>query len=83
MTWVCALCGAANPFSVRSRYGKIPQRHGLPELRTEVVDLAYAEEEGESFTTPVHVALIDLDGGEAFLEIVKSSVLAALEAVHA
>lgn len=67
---------------MRSRYGKIPQRHGLPELRTEVVDLAYAEEEGESFTTPVHVALIDLDGGEAFLEIVKSSVLAALEALH-
>ena len=94
-SWMCSLCGAVNPITKRSRYHNIPQRSKLGELSSGFVDVEYqakqgegneegrgeGEGEGEAIAAPAFVALVDTSGTEEQLEVVKSAVLAGLEAL--
>mmetsp|Transcript_68432 Transcript_68432/g.216567 ORF Transcript_68432/g.216567 Transcript_68432/m.216567 type:complete len:252 (-) Transcript_68432:72-827(-) len=91
--WICSLCGTDNPIHSGSKYYRHASRIKLPELRDttvefDVMDPVLEEEDddlGEEVTQirgrPVYVALVDLAASEDFLELVKSSLLAALEAL--
>jgi len=82
--WTCALCGNLNGFSddTSARY----RSSQAPELLSSFIDFEMDEEllnpEDEDFQArPVFVAAVDLSASEEFLELVKSSLLAALEAI--
>ena len=65
--------------------GQTPRRR-LPELRDGVVELQLSEESPDELaddihSVPVYIAVVDLASSEDFLELVKSSLLAALEAM--
>lgn len=81
--WSCALCGTLNGLSTEtiSRYS-LPQ--SCPENMSSFIDLELpmegSEEEGMQ-PRPVYVAAVDLASSEEFLELTKSALLAALEAL--
>ncbi|KAJ8476497.1 hypothetical protein OPV22_020224 [Ensete ventricosum] len=82
-TWSCAICGSLNGLTSHavSRYS---QPESCPELSSSFVDLEIpgdGSEEGMTQARPVYVAAVDLCSSEEFLELVKSSLLAALEAL--
>ncbi|VAH32209.1 protein transport protein Sec24B-like [Triticum dicoccoides] len=83
-SWTCPICSEDNDLSAdaAARYAR-DGSHDPPELRSAFVDLLLPGEEGEAAaaTTPVYVAAIDLSSSEEFLELVKSALLAALEAL--
>ncbi|XP_062183947.1 protein transport protein SEC23 D-like [Phragmites australis] len=82
-SWTCAICSAENdlPADAAARYAR-DGGHDPPEMRSAFVDLLVPGEEGDvAATTPVYVAAIDLSSSEEFLELVKSALLAALEAL--
>ncbi|XP_066348287.1 protein transport protein SEC23 D-like [Miscanthus floridulus] len=87
-SWNCAVCGAENdlPADAAARYAR-DGGHDPPEMRSAFVDLLLPGEEGEGAAaaaaapTPVYVAAIDLSSSEEFLELVKSALQAALEAL--
>ncbi|KAI7731431.1 hypothetical protein M8C21_007801 [Ambrosia artemisiifolia] len=81
--WSCAICGTLNGLS-----SETITRHSNPELSPETmssfVDLELpldGSEEEDMQTRPVYVAAIDLASSEEFLELTKSALLAALEAL--
>ncbi|RLM66017.1 protein transport protein Sec24C-like [Panicum miliaceum] len=84
-SWTCAVCGGENdmPADAAARYAR-DGVHDPPEMRSAFVDLLLQGEEGEAAPaapTPVYVAAIDLSSSEEFLELVKSALQAALEAL--
>uniref|UniRef100_A0ACD5UB86 Uncharacterized protein n=1 Tax=Avena sativa TaxID=4498 RepID=A0ACD5UB86_AVESA len=83
-SWTCPICSEDNDLSAdaAARYAR-DGSHDPPELRSAFVDLLLPGEEGDAvaMTTPVYVAAIDLSSSEEFLELVKSALLAALEAL--
>uniref|UniRef100_A0A0D9ZKH9 Sec23/Sec24 helical domain-containing protein n=1 Tax=Oryza glumipatula TaxID=40148 RepID=A0A0D9ZKH9_9ORYZ len=82
-SWSCAICSADNDLTpdASARYAR-DGGQDPPEMRSAFVDLLLPGEEGEAATTtPVYVAAIDLSSSEDFLELVKSALLAALEAI--
>ncbi|XP_031503829.1 uncharacterized protein LOC116266660 isoform X1 [Nymphaea colorata] len=82
--WSCALCGSLNALSAEAitRYS---QPASSPEMSSSFIDLEMPADdqwgEPEFRGRPVYVAAIDLSSSEEFLELVKSSLLAALEAL--
>ncbi|XP_074589227.1 protein transport protein SEC23 D-like [Curcuma longa] len=81
--WTCALCGSfvGLDSATLNRYTR-PQ--DCPELSSSFIDLELPAEgsgDGEMQTRPVYVAAVDLSSSEEFLELVKSALLAALEAL--
>ncbi|CAD6263828.1 unnamed protein product [Miscanthus lutarioriparius] len=82
-SWNCAVCGAENdlPADAAARYAR-DGGHDSPEMRSAFVDLLLPGEEGEAAAPmPVYVAAIDLSSSEEFLELIKSALQAALEAL--
>ncbi|KAG9149093.1 hypothetical protein Leryth_010689 [Lithospermum erythrorhizon] len=80
--WSCALCGTLNGLSSEAiaRYSK-PQ--GCPENVSSFIDLQLPSEEAKEIEArPVYVAAVDLSSSEDFLELTKSALLAALEALR-
>ncbi|KAJ7538391.1 hypothetical protein O6H91_11G046100 [Diphasiastrum complanatum] len=84
--WTCALCGNLNALSASAAARYAPP-HSCPELTSSFVDLELdadgPEAEQNSYTRPVYIAAVDLSASEEFLELVKSALLAALEAIDA
>ncbi|KAK4441295.1 protein transport protein Sec24A [Sesamum alatum] len=80
-SWDCALCGTTNGLSSESiaRYS-LPE--SCPENMSSFIDLELPLEESEEMQArPVYVAAVDLSSSEEFLELTKSALLAALEAI--
>ncbi|KAA8549876.1 hypothetical protein F0562_001560 [Nyssa sinensis] len=81
--WSCALCGTLNGLTseVITRYS-LPQ--SCPENMSSFIDLELpgeGSEEEAMQARPVYVAAVDLSSSEEFLELTKSALLAALEAL--
>ncbi|XAR60149.1 hypothetical protein NMG60_11033403 [Bertholletia excelsa] len=81
--WTCSLCGTLNGLSSQAiaRYS-LPQ--SCPETISSFIDLELPMEGYEEETMqarPVYVAAVDLSSSEEFLELIKSALLAALEAL--
>ncbi|KAJ9699523.1 hypothetical protein PVL29_008220 [Vitis rotundifolia] len=81
--WNCSLCGTLNGLTSEAitRYS---QPQSCAEMMSSFIDLELPVEgsEGEAMQArPVYVAAIDLSSSEEFLELIKSSLLAALEAL--
>lgn len=75
------MCGSLNGLSSQAiaRYS-VPQ--SCPENLSSFIDLELPLEElDEMQPTPVYVAAVDLSASEEFLELIKSALLAALEAL--
>eukprot|EP00850_Spirogloea_muscicola_P012002 SM000076S21823 [mRNA] locus=s76:484591:488610:+ [translate_table: standard] len=90
--WRCSLCDTDNTFSDSQlqRYGSRDRLAACEELRNSLVELDVAAEDaaggggaggGDFYTRPVYIAAVDLSSTEDFLELVKSSLLATLEAL--
>ncbi|KAG1661578.1 hypothetical protein FOA52_009578 [Chlamydomonas sp. UWO 241] len=94
--WTCSICGKANSFRTyaRSRYQLPPKELALlPEVSCHAYEAAVGEPvpiaagpNGFSGPAPVYVALVDLGagapgGGPEFVELVRSALEAALEAL--
>ncbi|CAA0824302.1 sec23/sec24 transport family protein [Striga hermonthica] len=80
-SWDCALCGTTNGLTSESiaRYA-LPE--SCPENMSSFIDLELPFEESEEMQArPVYVAAVDLTSSEEFLELTKSALLAALEAL--
>ncbi|XP_057955400.1 protein transport protein SEC23 D [Malania oleifera] len=81
--WNCSLCGTLNGLSSQAiaRYS-LPR--SCPEMMSSFIDLELPVEGAEKeamLARPVYVAAIDLSSSEEFLELTKSALLAALEAL--
>ncbi|XP_031266073.1 protein transport protein Sec24-like At3g07100 [Pistacia vera] len=81
--WSCALCGTLNGLSSQAiaRYSH-PQ--SCAEMVSSFIDLELPLEGSEEETMqarPVYVAAVDLSSSEEFLELTRSALQAALEAV--
>ncbi|RYR70567.1 hypothetical protein Ahy_A03g017040 isoform F [Arachis hypogaea] len=82
--WSCSLCGTLNGLSSAA-----VERYSLPkscaEMCSSFVDLELpldgSSEEAAMQARPVYVAAVDLSSSEEFLELTKSALLAALEAL--
>ncbi|XP_004517291.1 protein transport protein SEC23 D-like isoform X1 [Cicer arietinum] len=83
-SWSCSLCGNLNGLSSDAieRYSR-PQ--SCAEMMSSFVDLELPPQEESDEAAleacPVYVAAIDLSSSEEFLELTKSALLAALEAL--
>ncbi|EFJ23029.1 hypothetical protein SELMODRAFT_104389 [Selaginella moellendorffii] len=79
--WSCVLCGERN-FLSRDAADRFAR--DAKELRSSFVDLELEEEGSQDLNLrPVYVAAVDLSASEEFLDLVKNSLLAALEAIRA
>ncbi|TYJ20645.1 hypothetical protein E1A91_A08G009900v1 [Gossypium mustelinum] len=81
--WNCSLCGTLNGLSSEAiaRYSR-PQ--SCAEMMSSFVDLEFPLEGSEEeilHARPVYVAAVDLSSSEEFLELTKSALQAALEAL--
>ncbi|KAK4771985.1 hypothetical protein SAY86_013760 [Trapa natans] len=80
--WTCSLCGTLNGLTSQAiaRYS-LPQ--SCPEMMSSFIDLELPVEglEAAIQARPVYVAAVDLSSSEEFLELTKSALLAALEAL--
>ncbi|KAK2980179.1 hypothetical protein RJ640_007269 [Escallonia rubra] len=79
--WTCSLCGTLNGLT-----SETIARYSLPrpcaENMSSFVDLELPCSEEEAMQArPVYVAAVDLSSSEEFLELTKSALLAALEAL--
>nr|XP_023915543.1 protein transport protein Sec24-like At3g07100 [Quercus suber]POF06666.1 protein transport protein sec24-like [Quercus suber] len=82
-SWNCSLCGTLNGLSSKA-IARYSRPDSCPEMMSSFVDLELPEEENEEEATqalPVYVAAVDLSSSEEFLELTKSALLAALEAL--
>ena len=92
--WVCILCGNFSYWSSdpvgdggKPRYKRNARRNELPEIALPEYEIEVAREvltvnpREPLGTAPVYVALIDTTAPEETLELVRSAVLAAIEAV--
>ncbi|XP_057455965.1 protein transport protein SEC23 D [Lotus japonicus] len=83
-SWACSLCGNLNGLNSTAiaRYSR-PQ--SCPEMMSSFVDLELpageSDEDAALQACPVYVAAVDLSSSEEFLELTKSALLAALEAI--
>ncbi|KAI9107716.1 hypothetical protein K1719_021379 [Acacia pycnantha] len=82
-SWSCSLCGTLNGLSsdAITRYS-LP--HSCAEMMSSFIDLELPEESSEEAAMqarPVYVAAVDLSSSEEFLDLIKSALLAALEAL--
>ncbi|KAK9156767.1 hypothetical protein Scep_003341 [Stephania cephalantha] len=81
--WNCSLCGTLNGLTSEAitRYAA-PQ--SCPEMMSSFIDVEIpvdgSDRDGVQ-ARPVYVAAVDLSSSEDFLELVKSAILAALEAL--
>ncbi|XP_061374090.1 protein transport protein SEC23 D isoform X2 [Gastrolobium bilobum] len=82
-SWSCSLCGNLNGLSSQAI-----QRYSLPqscaEMMSSFVDLELPQQSSEEAATqacPVYVAAVDLSSSEEFIELTKSALLAAFEAL--
>uniref|UniRef100_A0A0D9WH23 Sec23/Sec24 trunk domain-containing protein n=1 Tax=Leersia perrieri TaxID=77586 RepID=A0A0D9WH23_9ORYZ len=83
--WSCALCGTLNGFDDDALH-RLQRPDALPELTSSFVDLEIPVDGSEGAgdgvqARPVYVAAVDLACSEEFLELIKSALLAALEAL--
>ncbi|KAL3530385.1 hypothetical protein ACH5RR_009707 [Cinchona calisaya] len=79
--WTCALCGTLNGLSSQA-IARYTLPHSCAENLSSFIDLELPLEESEEMQArPVYVAAVDLSSSEEFLELVKSALLAALEAL--
>ncbi|KAL4011437.1 hypothetical protein IC575_028496 [Cucumis melo] len=81
--WTCALCGTLNGLSSKA-IARFSNPESCPEMMSSFIDLELPDEGsgGEAMQSrPVYVAAIDLSSSEEFLELTKSALLAALEAL--
>ncbi|BAS94260.1 protein transport protein SEC23 D [Oryza sativa Japonica Group] len=83
--WSCALCGTLNGFD-DDALRRLQHPEGWPELTSSFVDLEIPVDGSEGAgdgvqARPVYVAAVDLACSEEFLELIKSALLAALEAL--
>ncbi|PIA28240.1 hypothetical protein AQUCO_07200115v1 [Aquilegia coerulea] len=81
-SWTCSLCGTLNGLNSESiiRYSD----NKCPEMISSFIDLELPEDRSEQEimqARPVYVAAVDLSSSEEFLELTKSALLAALEAL--
>ncbi|XP_076893991.1 protein transport protein SEC23 D-like [Bidens hawaiensis] len=81
--WTCAICGTLNGLTSETitRYSSAD---APPEIMSSFIDLEMpldGSEEEDMQARPVYVAAIDLASSEEFLELTKSALLAALEAL--
>ncbi|KAK9062379.1 hypothetical protein SSX86_019565 [Deinandra increscens subsp. villosa] len=81
--WTCSLCGTLNALSTDAiaRYS-LP--NSAPENISSFIDLELpleGSEEEDIQARPVYVAAVDLASSEEFIELTKSALLAALEAL--
>ncbi|OAY63956.1 Protein transport protein SEC24 [Ananas comosus] len=82
-SWTCALCGALNGLSAPS-IDRYSQAQSCPEMCSSFIDLEIPVEVSENEgigARPVYIAAVDLSSSEEFLELIKSALLAALEAL--
>ncbi|KAL0031778.1 hypothetical protein WJX79_006935 [Trebouxia sp. C0005] len=94
--WTCAICGGYNDYKAISnrRYARDMGRQQAPELQRGGVEMLCSSAADFANNTaandncpeqvpgqPMYIALVDLTCGADFLELVKSGLLAALEAV--
>ncbi|KAF3439416.1 hypothetical protein FNV43_RR17694 [Rhamnella rubrinervis] len=81
-SWTCSLCGQPNGLSSKAiaRYSH-PQ--SCAEMMSSFIDLELPVEGSDEAMQPrpVYVAAVDLASSEEFLELTKSALLAALEAL--
>ncbi|KAL2984402.1 hypothetical protein AAZX31_12G085700 [Glycine max] len=79
-SWSCSLCGNLNGLSSDAidRYSR-PQ--SCAEMMSSFVDLELPSQVAAMQACPVYVAAVDLSSSEEFLELIKSALLAALEAL--
>ncbi|KAG0567291.1 hypothetical protein KC19_7G124200 [Ceratodon purpureus] len=85
--WTCALCGQLIAFSEEQAARYQNSSHPHPEVVSSFIDLEFDDVEEDNAddnfqARPVFVAAVDLSASEEFLELVKSSLLAALEAIN-
>ncbi|XP_071710923.1 protein transport protein SEC23 D-like [Rutidosis leptorrhynchoides] len=81
--WSCALCGTLNGLSSET-ISRFSSSDSPPEIMSSFIDLELpleGSEEEDMQARPVYVAAIDLASSEEFLELTKSALLAALEAL--
>ncbi|KAK9079171.1 hypothetical protein SSX86_000841 [Deinandra increscens subsp. villosa] len=81
--WSCSLCGTLNGLSSES-IARYSSSESPPEVMSSYIDLELpieGSEEEDMQARPVYVAAIDLASSEEFLELTKSALLAALEAL--
>ncbi|GAB4824695.1 Protein transport protein S23 D [Ancistrocladus abbreviatus] len=81
--WTCSLCGTLNGLSTQA-ITKYSHPQSCAEMSSSFIDLempleGYEEEAMQA--RPVYVAAVDLSSSEEFLELTKSALLAALEAL--
>ncbi|KAL3752313.1 hypothetical protein ACJRO7_013033 [Eucalyptus globulus] len=80
--WNCSLCGTLNglPSECIEKYSR---SQSSPEMTSSFIDLELPAEGSEEpvEARPVYVAAVDLSSSEEFLELTKSALLAALEAL--
>ncbi|GMH12173.1 hypothetical protein Nepgr_014014 [Nepenthes gracilis] len=81
--WSCSLCGTLNGLSAQA-IAKYSNPNSCPEMSSSFIDLEMRLEGYEEEATqarPVYVVAVDLSSSEEFLELTKSALLAALEAL--
>ncbi|XP_043701372.1 protein transport protein SEC24-1 [Telopea speciosissima] len=81
--WSCSLCGALNGLSSQA-IARYSQPLSCAEMMSSFIDLEMpVDGPGEDAiqACPVYVAAVDLSSSEEFLELIKSALLAALEAL--
>ncbi|KAF6996105.1 hypothetical protein CFC21_012492 [Triticum aestivum] len=83
--WACALCSTLNGFDDDALH-RFQRPEACPELNASFIDFEMpvdvADGAGDGvLARPVYVAAVDLACSEEFLELIKSALLAALEAL--
>lgn len=82
--WNCPLCDSSNALS-DSDIARFSSTQSCPEITCSFIDRELEEDDfaaDEGFQgQPVFVAAVDLSASEEFLELIKSALLAALEAL--
>ncbi|XP_047971932.1 protein transport protein Sec24A [Salvia hispanica] len=80
-SWDCSLCGTTNGLSTQS-IAQYSSPNSCAENISSFIDLELPQEGSEEMKArPVYVAAVDLSSSEEFLELTKSALLAALEAL--
>ncbi|XP_042068367.1 protein transport protein Sec24A-like isoform X1 [Salvia splendens] len=80
-SWDCSLCGTTNGLSTQS-ISQYSLPNSCAENISSFIDLELPQEGSEEMKArPVYVAAVDLSSSEEFLELTKSALLAALEAL--
>ncbi|XP_041995225.1 protein transport protein Sec24A-like [Salvia splendens] len=80
-SWDCSLCGTTNGLSTQS-IAQYSLPNSCAENISSFIDLELPQEGSEEMKArPVYVAAVDLSSSEEFLELTKSALLAALEAL--